>query len=87
DYALFIVNRHRQELRRGTGLHESIALATGTSGNAVVFAGVTVVIALAALNVTGIGFLGLMGTVGAVCVAVAVLVAITLTPALLALAG
>ncbi|MCV7527912.1 MMPL family transporter, partial [Micrococcus luteus] len=60
---------------------------TGTSGNAVVFAGVTVVIALAALNVTGIGFLGLMGTVGAVCVAVAVLVAITLTPALLALAG
>ena len=87
DYALFIVNRHRHELRRGTDLHESIALATGTSGNAVVFAGVTVVIALAALNVTGIGFLGLMGTVGAVCVAVAVLVSITLTPALLALAG
>ena len=87
DYALFIVNRHRQELRRGTGLHESIALANGTSGNAVVFAGVTVVIALVGLNVTGIPFLGLMGTVGAVCVAVAVLVAVTLTPALLSLAG
>lgn len=87
DYALFIVNRHRQELRRGTGLHESIALANGTSGNAVVFAGITVIVALVGLNVTGIPFLGLMGTVGAVCVAVAVLVAVTLTPALLSLAG
>lgn len=87
DYALFIVNRHRQELKRGTALHEAIALANGTSGNAVVFAGITVIIALVALNVTGIGFLGLMGTVGAVCVAVAVLVAVTLTPALLSLAG
>ncbi|MCV7695876.1 MMPL family transporter [Micrococcus luteus] len=87
DYALFIVNRHRHELRRGTSLHESIALATGTSGNAVVFAGITVIVALVGLNVTGIPFLGLMGTVGAVCVAVAVLVAVTLTPALLSLAG
>ncbi|MGC5049410.1 MMPL family transporter [Micrococcus porci] len=87
DYALFIVNRHRLELKRGTPLHASIALANGTSGNAVVFAGITVVIALVALNVTGIPFLGLMGTVGAVCVAVAVLVAVTLTPALLSLAG
>lgn len=87
DYALFIVNRHRHELRRGTDLHESIALANGTSGNAVVFAGITVIVALVGLNVTGIPFLGLMGTVGAVCVAVAVLVAVTLTPALLSLAG
>ena len=87
DYALFIVNRHRQELQRGVPVRESIGLANGTSGNAVVFAGVTVVIALVALNVTGIPFLGLMGTVGAVCVAVAVLVAVTLTPALLSLAG
>ncbi|MDY6054900.1 MMPL family transporter [Micrococcus sp.] len=87
DYALFIVNRHRQELRRGLPVHESIALANGTSGNAVVFAGLTVVIALVALNVTGIPFLGMMGTVGAACVTIAVLVAVTLTPALLSLAG
>ncbi|WP_336643979.1 MMPL family transporter [Micrococcus luteus] len=87
DYALFIVNRHRHELKRGTALHEAIALANGTSGNAVVFAGITVIVALVGLNVTGIPFLGLMGTVGAVCVAVAVLVAVTLTPALLSLAG
>ncbi|WOO96612.1 MMPL family transporter [Micrococcus terreus] len=87
DYALFIINRHRRQLKDGMPLHESIGLANGTSGNAVVFAGLTVIIALAALNVTGIPFLGLMGTVGAVCVAVAVLIATTLTPALLGLAG
>ena len=85
DYALFIINRHRRQLVDGYGVGESIALATGTSGNAVVFAGSTVVIALLALNVTGIPFLGLMGTVGAACVAIAVLIAVTLTPALLSL--
>ncbi|MCC3289738.1 MMPL family transporter [Arthrobacter sp. zg-Y1110] len=87
DYALFIVNRHRRQLKTGLTLQESIALANGTSGNAVVFAGATVFIALLALNVTGIPFLGLMGTVGAACVAIAVLVAVTLTPALLKLVG
>ena len=87
DYALFIVNRHRRQLMDGYTVDESIALATGTSGNAVVFAGSTVIIALLALNVTGIGFLGLMGTVGAACVAIAVLIAVTLTPALLSLVG
>ncbi|MCF4121841.1 MMPL family transporter [Antribacter sp. KLBMP9083] len=87
DYSLFILNRHRRQLREGLELHESIGLANGTSGNAVVFAGLTVIIALVALNVTGIGFLGLMGTVGAVCVLVAVLVAVTFTPALLGLVG
>ncbi|MEV4900255.1 MMPL family transporter [Citricoccus sp. NPDC055426] len=86
DYALFIINRHRRQLKDGVALHESIGLATGTSGNAVVFAGLTVVIALAALNVTGIPFLGLMGTVGAVCVALAVMIAITMMPAMLGLA-
>jgi len=87
DYALFIVNRHRRQLLAGTELHESIGLATGTAGTAVVFAGSTVVVALLALFVTGIPFLGLMGAVGAFCVAIAVLIAITLTPALLGLAG
>src|SRR5690625_1829343 len=87
DYSLFIINRHRQQLKDGFELEESIGLANGTSGNAVVFAGITVLIALVALNVTGIPFLGLMGTVGAVSIAVAVLVAITLTPAWLKLIG
>ena len=92
DYALFIVNRHRRQLAAGSSLEkdvirDSISLANGTAGNAVVFAGSTVFIALLALNVTGIPFLGVMGTVAAACVLIGVLVAITLTPALLGLLG
>ncbi|MEV6611801.1 MMPL family transporter [Kutzneria sp. NPDC051319] len=87
DYSLFIVNRHRRQLRAGMDVHESIGLANGTAGGAVVFAGATVIVALLALNVTGIPFLSVMGDVGAVCVAVAVLVAITLPAALLRMVG
>ncbi|WP_426625737.1 MMPL family transporter [Leifsonia sp. McL0607] len=87
DYSLFIVNRHRKQLLEGAEPRESIGLANGTSGNAVVFAGTTVVVALLALNVTGVPFLGLMGTVGAIAVVLAVLIAVTLTPAILGLVG
>ncbi|GAB3848258.1 MMPL family transporter [Nesterenkonia populi] len=87
DYALFIISRHRRQLKDGMDLRESIALANGTAGNAVVFAGATVIIALLALNVTGIQMLGLMGTVGAFCVLIAVLMATSMTPALLKLVG
>jgi len=87
DYALFIINRHRRQLHAGMELRESIGLANGTAGNAVVFAGSTVLVALLALSLTGIPFLGVMGMVGAACVAIAVAVAVTLIPALLALIG
>ncbi|MFK5635056.1 MMPL family transporter [Ornithinimicrobium sp. LYQ103] len=87
DYSLFLINRHRQQLRHGMGVRESIALAVGTSGNAVVFAGLTVIVALAALTVTGIPFLGVMGLVAAATVAFAVAVSVTMTPALLSLMG
>ncbi len=87
DYSLFILNRHRRQLKAGVEMRESIGLANGTSGNAVVFAGLTVIIALVALNVTGVGFLGLMGSVGAISIVVAVMVAVTFTPAMLALVG
>lgn len=87
DYALFLVSRHRQQLRQGLPVAESIARATGTAGSAVVFAGLTVLIALAGLSVVGIGFLTMMGLAAAATVAVAVLIAITLLPALLAYAG
>ena len=66
---------------------ESAGRAVGTAGSAVVFAGATVVIALAALTVVGIPFLTAMGLAAAATVAVAVLVAITLVPALLGFAG
>lgn len=87
DYSLFLINRHREQLRHGMPLRESIALAVGTSGNAVTFAGLTVIIALSALVLTGMPFLGTMGLVAAATVGLAVLVAITLTPALLSLIG
>lgn len=87
DYALFILHRHRTQMKDGMELRDSIALANGTAGNAVVFAGATVIIALLALNVTGIGFLGLMGSIAAACVFIAVLMAVTMTPATLSLAG
>lgn len=87
DYTLFILNRHRTNLAKGMGVKESIALATGTSGGAVFFAGATVIIALLGLNVVGIPFLGVMGNAGAFAVAVAVAVATTLSPAVMSLLG
>jgi RND superfamily putative drug exporter len=87
DYSLFIVNRHRGQLLAGMDAEESVALATGTSGNAVLFAGLTVIIALAALVIPGLPFLGVMGLSAAATVAVAVVVALTLTPAVLSLVG
>ncbi|MGY1701995.1 MMPL family transporter [Geodermatophilus sp. SYSU D00766] len=87
DYTLFIVTRHRQELLRGTDVHTSIGLAVGTAGSAVVTAGLTVVIALAGLFVAGIPFLTQMGLAAAGTIVVAVLIALTLVPAVLALLG
>lgn len=86
DYALFIVARHQDQVRAGIEPEESAARATGTAGSAVVFAGVTVLIALIGLGFAGIPFLTTMGIAAAVAVAIAVLVAITLTPALLGFA-
>lgn len=86
DYALFIVARHQDQVRAGVQPEESAARATGTAGSAVVFAGVTVLIALIGLSFAGIPFLTTMGVAAAVAVAIAVVVAITMTPALLGLA-
>ena len=87
DYVLFILSRHRQQLARGADPKESVALAVGTAGSAVVFAGATVIIALAALSVIGIPFLTTMGLGAAGAVLIAVLAAITLVPAVAGFAG
>jgi putative drug exporter of the RND superfamily len=87
DYTLFILSRHRTQLAAGMDAEESAARATGTAGSAVVFAGLTVVIALSGLAVVGIPFLTVMGVGAAGTVLVAVLVALTLLPALLGFAG
>ncbi|MGV9989913.1 MMPL family transporter [Streptomyces sp. NPDC003374] len=88
DYALFIVARHREQLSApDADPDDCVARAVATAGGAVLFAGVTVVVALAALTLTGIPFLAVMGLAAAATVAVAVLVALTLVPAVLSLAG
>ncbi|MDV6012522.1 MMPL family transporter [Haloechinothrix sp. LS1_15] len=87
DYALFILSRHRDQLAEGFEVTESIARAAATAGSAVIFAGVTVMVALLALVVAGIPFLTTMGIAAAGAITVAVLVAITLLPALMAFAG
>jgi uncharacterized membrane protein YdfJ with MMPL/SSD domain len=87
DYALFLVTRHLAQLREGVEMHESIARAVGTAGTAVVFAGCTVVVALVSLVVAGIPLVSSLGYTAAMAVATAVLAAVTLLPALMALAG
>ncbi|MFE2562637.1 MMPL family transporter [Streptomyces mirabilis] len=83
DYAVFIVSRYREERAKGHTPQEAAGLATGTAGSAVVFAGLTVVIALAGLSVVGIPMLTKMGLAAAGAVMVGVLIALTLVPALL----
>jgi RND superfamily putative drug exporter len=87
DYALFILSRHRQNLGDGLEPREAAAQATATAGSAVVFAGMTVVIALVGLTVVNIPFLTVMGLAAAATVSIAVLIAITLLPAILGFAG
>jgi len=87
DYGLFILSRHRTNLLNGADVEESVATAVGTAGGSVVFAALTVIIALCGLTVTGIPFLRIMGLAAACSVAVALLIALTLLPAMLGFAG
>ncbi|WP_350349586.1 MMPL family transporter [Agromyces sp. G08B096] len=87
DYALFILSRHRTQLARGQDAEESAAEAVATAGGAVVFAGLTVIIALLGLLVVGIPFLSVMGVAAAFAVFIAVAGAVTLLPALMGLLG
>ena len=83
DYTLFILARYRTELEKTDNRAEAIGRAVGTAGSAVVFAGLTVIIALSALMVVRIPFLTAMGLAAAATVFIAVLVALTLLPAIL----
>ena len=87
DYSLFILSRHRDQLARGDDPAESAAISVGTAGNAVVFAGITVIIALLGLFLVGIPFLSVMGASAAAAVAIAIVAAITLLPALMGIMG
>nr|WP_198428841.1 MMPL family transporter [Nocardia bovistercoris] len=87
DYALFIVSRYKHERTVQDSPEEAAGTALGTAGSAVVFAGLTVIIALGGLSVIGVEFMTWMGLGGAVAAAFAVLTAITLMPALLGAFG
>lgn len=87
DYSLFIINKYRLLLKQGVKPKQAVGKALGTAGNAVVFAALTVIIALAALCVVNIPFMTAMGLAGASSIAVAALTAITFVPALLGLVG
>jgi len=87
DYALFIVSRYKHELAVRDSAEEAAGTALGTAGSAVVFAGLTVIIALGALSIVGVQFLTFMGLGGAIAAGFAVLTAITLMPALMGAFG
>jgi RND superfamily putative drug exporter len=87
DYALFIISRHRDQLAAGMESEESAARSIGTAGSAVVFAGLTVIIALVGLSISNVPFLAVMGIFAAVTVAFEVLLALTLLPAFMGFAG
>lgn len=87
DYALFIVTRHRRNLRRGVGITDSIISSINTSGRAVLFAGTTVCIAILGLLALGVSFFNGMAIGAAVAVGLTMAASLTLLPALLSLFG
>lgn len=87
DYALFVLSRHRDQLAAGVPVELSVGRTNATAGQAVVFAGGTVVVAILGLQLAGIPFVAALGYAASIVVAVAVLVAVTLLPALLGFAG
>ncbi|WEH13262.1 MMPL family transporter [Streptomyces sp. VNUA24] len=87
DYALFVVNRHRGNLMSGMSVADSVAKSLNTSGRAVVFAGLTVVVALLGMLTLNVGIIDGMAIGAAVTVVLTVLAALTLLPAMLGLIG
>jgi RND superfamily putative drug exporter len=87
DYALFIVTRHRRNLMRGMPVAESILLAVNTAGRAVLFAGLTVCVAILGLCALGVSFLYGVAVGTSIAVALTMIASLTLLPAVLALLG
>ncbi|AJA46413.1 membrane export protein [Clostridium pasteurianum DSM 525 = ATCC 6013] len=87
DYALFIISRYRQNVGEGYSLQESVSRAMATAGSAVLFAGVTVIIALSGLSLVGVPFLKVMGLGAAAVVLLVVVASLITVPAVISLAG
>jgi RND superfamily putative drug exporter len=87
DYALLLVSRYREELRKHDDKHEALALALRTAGPAIFASGVTVIAALLTLSIADVNATSGMGPIAAVGIAVAMLSMLTLLPALLVITG
>jgi RND superfamily putative drug exporter len=87
DYALFLITRFRQNYRSGMDLQTSISEAMDTAGRAVVFAGITVIIALLGQFALGVGFLYGLAVASALAVLMTMLAALTILPAVLSRFG
>jgi len=87
DYSLLVVTRFREGLHAGRTVEDSVVVAVTTAGRSVIFAGIVVALALLGLFVMGLPFIAMLGTAGAIVVVIAIIVALTITPALLSLVG
>jgi putative drug exporter of the RND superfamily len=87
DYALFVVTRHREHLRQGMSVEEAAGVANATAGQSVLFAGMTVVIAITGLVMAGLPAITAMGFAAAIVVLFSMVIAVTLLPACLGIAG
>ncbi len=87
DYSLLVVTRYREGLHTGKSVEDSVVMAVTTSGKSVIFAGLVVALAFLGLFVMGLPFVAMLGTSGAVVVVLAVIIAVTITPAALSLVG
>lgn len=87
DYALFIISRYRQELQKGNTREKALSITMSTAGAAVVFAGITVIVALLGMMVLGIDMLSVMGITAAISIVTAVLTSLTFVPATIILLG
>jgi len=87
DYSLFIVSRHRQNLANGMPVDQAVGRSLATSGSAVLFAAITVCMALSGLALIRIPYVTTLGLSAALYVAVTVAAAMTLLPAMLGLLG
>lgn len=87
DYSLLVVTRYREGLHTGKSVEDSVVLAVTTAGKSVIFAGIVVALAFLGLFVMGLPFVAMLGTSGAIVVALAVIISVTITPAALSLVG
>ena len=87
DYALFIINRHREGLLAGQSVEDAAVTAMDTAARSVAFAGTVVAVGLLGLATIGIPFVTGLGLAGSIAVGISVLVAIFLIPAILGVLG